>query len=293
MSTRAFPTVRSPLFTKTRVVQLACLVAVSAATMSSTVQAASGASETTIRQLNPSVTTFSAPFVRTGAEVGVRMSAIKLDNGDLVLYNPTELDTQTKAKLESLGTVRYIVAPNIVHHTFIDPYHAAYPQAKLIGPEGISDKKKIPFMELKEAAESGAYTSQIGWGNDLQLQYFPDFSQKEIMLFHTPTKTLFVGDMLWNLPANEAYTNVNDKTRQPVHQGQFSVQHAVDHHLNPEGWLGKALQWTANKPTDALKAGLKRAIYEWQPQTIVMQHGDVITSDARGKLESTFSYVKQ
>jgi len=217
--------------------------------MSSTVQSASGASETVIKQLNSSVTTFSAPFVRGGAEVGVRMSAIKLTNGDLVLYNPTVLDAETKAKLDSLGTVKYIVAPNLVHHTFIDPYPAAYPGVKLIGPEGISDKKKMQFIEIKDAKEGSQseYNAQIGWGSDVEFQYFPDFAQKEIMLYHRPTHTLFVADMLWNLPANEAYERVVDKTRAPSQHGPWSVQAAVDHHMHPEGWMAKALQWAANK----------------------------------------------
>ena len=255
--------------------------------MSSTVQAASGASEVVIRQLNSSVTTFSAPFLRSGAEIGVRMSAIKLANGDLVLYNPTLLDGETKAKLDELGTVKYIVAPNLVHHSFVDAYPGVYTGVHLIGPEGMSDKKKLAFTEIKDA------TTQIGWGSELQYQYFGDFGQKEIMLFHQPTKTLFVADMLWNLPATEQYARVADKTRAPANHSSFSLQHAVDHHLHPDGWLGKALQWAANKQTDATEAGLKRVMYEWQPSTIVPEHGDVITAGTNEKLQSTFAWVKK
>jgi len=154
-------------------------------------------------------------------------------------------------------------------------------------------KKKLNFLEIKDAKEGAGYSTQIGWGTDVDLQYFPDFAQKEIMLFHRPTKTLFVADMLWSLPANEAYLNVHDKTRVPTNHGQFSLQYAVDHHLHPDGWLGKALQWAANKQTDALKAGLRKVMEEWQPTTIVMEHGDVITSGAHEKLQSTYSWIKQ
>ena len=285
------PTLRSSIPAK--LVGLGSLIALSAAAMSSTVQSASGASETVIKQLNSSVTTFSAPLSRGGAEVGVRMSAIKLANNDLLLYNPTELNEETKAHLQQLGTVRYIVAPNLVHHMFIDPYPATFPGVKLIGPEGISDKKKMAFTEIKDANEGNGYSAQIGWGNDVELQYFPDFVHKEIMLYHRPTKTLFVADMLWNLPANESYERVVDKTRVPTKHSQFSAQYAVDHYMHPDGWMAKALQWASNKQTDQLKAGLKKVVNEWQAATIVMQHGDVITSGAHEKLESTYSWIKQ
>ena len=290
------PALKSSSTATVRLVTLGSLVALSAAAMSTTVQSASGASETTIKQLNPSVTTFSAPFVRGGAEVGVRMSAIKLPNNDLILYNPTQLDTATKSQLQQLGgQVRYIVAPNLVHHTFIDPYAAAYPGVKLIGPEGISDKKKMAFIEIKDATEgsNSTYNSQIGWGPDVEFQYFPDFLHKEIMLFHKPTKTLFVGDMLWNLPANESYQNVVDKSRVPTAHGSFSAQYALDHYMHPEGWMAKALQWASNKQTDAMKAGLRKVVNEWQPTTIVMEHGDVITTGAHEKLVTNYSWIKQ
>jgi len=266
----------------------------------STSSTSNAASEVTIRELNSSITTFSLPFLRAGAEVGVRMSAIKVNNNELVLYNPTLLDEQTKTKLQSLGTVKYVVAPNLVHHVFLDPYHVAYPEAKIIGPEGLPEKHKdkTPFnVEMKDPKTD--YNSTIGWGSDMDYIYFPDFAQKEIMLFHHPTKTLFVADMFYSLPATEAYTNVSDKSRQPINAEKkgfgsigLGVQNAVDHHLGPEGFLGKALNWIANKVTDDFKAGMKKLFNDWKPTVIVMEHGDVIEKEAEEKLKHAYSWVK-
>ena len=112
------------------------------------------------------------------------------------------------------------------------------------------------------------------------------------MLFHRPSKTLFVADMLWNLPANEQYTNVKDKSRAPLNASKYGLQSVADHHLSPDGWLGKALQWMADTPTDDFKAGMHRLIEQWTPATIVPEHGDVITEGADAKLRHTFSWVK-
>ena len=98
--------------------------------------------------------------------------------------------------------------------------------------------------------------------------------------------------MLWNLPANEQYTNVHDQSRQPIHASAYGLQAAVAAHLQPEGWLGKALAWVADKATPEFKAGMHRVVEKWQPTTIVPEHGDVITSDADKKLRSTYSWVK-
>jgi len=40
--------------------------------------------------------------------------------------------------------------------------------------------------------------------------------------------------------------------------------------------------------TNAMKAGLKKVMTEWQPTTIVMEHGDVITTGAHEKLGAQF-----
>ena len=112
------------------------------------------------------------------------------------------------------------------------------------------------------------------------------------MLFHHPTKTLFLADMLWNLPANEAYTNVHDKSKQPQHAHPWGIQSAFDHHLLPEGWMGKALEWAANKVTPEFKAGMHKLMERWTPAVIVPQHGDVITAGVDQKLRSAYSWVK-
>jgi hypothetical protein len=251
-------------------------------------------SETTIRDLNSSVTIFSAPFSRSGAEIGVRMSAIKLSNGDLILYNPTLLDEPTKTKLQSLGTVKYIITPNLVHHTFAAPYATAFPQAKFIGPDGIAAKKKdegVHFtVEMKDANID--YNTIIGWGSEVDYIYVPDFAQKEILLFHHPTKTLFIADMLYSLPATEQYQSVIDKSRAPSNASPWGLQHALDSSLQPEGFLGRALNLAADKKTDQFKAGMHKMIEQWTPATIVPEHGDVITSGADAKLRSAYKWVR-
>ena len=285
----------------------------------------SSSSEVTIRTLNSSITTFSRPFNRAGAEVGVRMSAIRLSNGDLVLYNPTELDAPTQQKLTELGTVKYVITPNLVHHMFAAPYAKAYPQAKFIGPDGIQAKKKddgITFaVEMKDPNID--YNHDIGWGTDMvsscaaspasptsrgsriphhlplclcvRVQdhiYFRDFAQKEIMLCHLPTKTVFLADMVWNLPAIEAYEHVHDQSKHPHHASKYGLQSAFDHHLMPEGWMGKALAWAADKVTPEFKKGMHKLLEQWTPAIIVPEHGEVITAEADKKLRSAFSWVK-
>ena len=68
---------------------------------------------TKFRQVSDSVWTFSRPFLRSGLfKFGGRATAVRFTNGDIFLVSPTEPDDTTKATLDKLGNVKYIVAPD-------------------------------------------------------------------------------------------------------------------------------------------------------------------------------------
>lgn len=71
-------------------------------------------------QVAKDVWTFSRPFARFGIfPVGGRSTAIKLSSGDVWVLASTPLNDATKAKLDQLGPVKYIVGADAVHHLFL------------------------------------------------------------------------------------------------------------------------------------------------------------------------------
>ena len=53
------------------------------------------------------------------------------------------LTQATKEKIASFGgDLRYLVATDIEHHIFLSEWAAAYPNAKLVGPEGLPEKRQ-------------------------------------------------------------------------------------------------------------------------------------------------------
>jgi hypothetical protein len=60
----------------------------------------------------------SRPFLRFNrAKIGGRASIIKLANGDLFIISPTPIDDGTQQWVDSIGTVKYLAAPNVEVHT--------------------------------------------------------------------------------------------------------------------------------------------------------------------------------
>ena len=54
--------------------------------------------------------------------------------GGLLLHSPVCLDERSMAELESLGPVKWIVAPCRYHRADASPYQARFPEAKLLAP---------------------------------------------------------------------------------------------------------------------------------------------------------------
>jgi len=54
------------------------------------------------------------------------------------------------------------------------------------------------------------------------------------------------------------------------------MQQIADDHMKGDDWLNKAMQWTISKHTDAFKQQALRVTEQWQAQTIIPEHGDVM-----------------
>ncbi|RYF73771.1 MAG: DUF4336 domain-containing protein, partial [Comamonadaceae bacterium] len=54
-----------------------------------------------------------------GLKLPLRMTIIRLKNGDLLLHSPTPFSPEVAKAVEGLGRVRHLVAPNIAHWTFL------------------------------------------------------------------------------------------------------------------------------------------------------------------------------
>lgn len=171
---------------------------------------------TVIRDVAPNVATFSRPFARFGlVPIGGRSTAVKLTGtgagaaggdasgaaGGVWVLASTPLDGPTQTKLKEMGEVKYIVAGDLMHHLYLGDYAKAFPDAKLIGVDGLTEKRS----DLKVAGEYGRDdpATKYGYEDEIQAHYFPTFSNKDMAFLHKESKSLIITDLLFNLPAFE------------------------------------------------------------------------------------------
>lgn len=237
-----------------------------------------------IRDLVPkTVTTLSVPFWRFGRiKVGGRGTIVRLQNGTLAVFSPVALTDEVKQKVASLGEVKYITALDIEHHIFLGPWHEAYPNAKVLGPEGLPEKRtkqnneKVPFAHV--FSKSTPITSiDPDFDSEFEWEYVHAHQNKEIVFNHKPTKTLIEADLMFNYPSTEQFSKTGVSATSGILTKLFGAL------TNTTGNGQKRALWYAISSSD--RTGFAKSvsrIYGWDFERIVPCHGDVIESGAKG-----------
>ena len=78
--------------------------------------------------------------------IGRRMTIIRLKNDELALHSPIYLKGTTKANLDSLGEVVYILVPNKWHTLDTKRVYEQYPTSKIITPLDATEKRSTKFI---------------------------------------------------------------------------------------------------------------------------------------------------
>jgi len=129
----------------------------------------------------------------------VRMTVIRLPNGDLLLHSPTRYSIALKLELEKLGRIRHLVAPSFGHWIHMLEWQQAYPDAVTWAAPGLRKRSQVRRSglrldhDLSEMA-SPAFEDAIG------VVVVPGgLGFNEAALFHQPSRTLVLTDLVLNL----------------------------------------------------------------------------------------------
>merc|ERR1711964_861214 len=181
--------------------------------MSSKLVPSDPASVMVIRDVVPRViTTLSVPFWRFGrVKIGGRGTIVRLESGSLAVFSPVALTEDVKQKVSEMGEVKYIAALDAEHHIFLGPWHKEYPNAQVMGPDVLPEKRakqndeNVPFSILF-SADKRVETISPEFDAEFDWEYVPSHVNKELVFHHRPTRTLIQADLLFNLPATEQFS---------------------------------------------------------------------------------------
>lgn len=226
-------------------------------------------------------------------------STVKLTSGALAVFSPVALTDDVKAKLAELGgTVKYIIAPDIEHHIFITEWAQVYPEAKIIGPEGLPEKRakasasdpKIgnePFAVVFKAQDKLATKIDPEFDADFEYEYVDAHANKELVFFYKPQKVLIEADLMFNLPADEQYSKCPEELKAGFPAKLFlSIN-------SPQGEAKgmKRFLWYVLSAKD--RKGFNESVQRidaWDFETLVPCHGDTLVGDGKTVYRKVFEW---
>jgi hypothetical protein len=222
------------------------------------------------RELDDDLWVFERPLVILGLRIGTRMTVVRLRDGSLFLHSPVELDADTRADLDRLGPVRFVVAPNRLHHLFVAPYREAFPEAQLWAAPGLREKKPaIAFDHVLGDAPPGGWAADI---DQLLVEGIPHVN--EVVFLHRKTRTLLLTDLAMNFgDATNGMTRLWLRLM-GLHRG-FATSHLMRRLVRDRA---------------ALRASFAQ-ILSWDFERVTVTHGVVLQRSGKRVLRAAWSWA--
>ena len=198
------------------------------------------------------------------------MSVIRLREGELFLHSPVSLDPELRGELDGLGTVRFAVAPNRMHHLFIGEYAEAYPKLELFAAPGLETKRK-------DVAWQGVLGDEAppAWAGQLEQLFFRGFPlANEVVFFHPPSRTLLLTDLAFNIGSDSPTAT----------RLAFRLLRAYDR-FGPS-----LLERVLIRDRSAGRASLQ-GILVWDFDRVIVAHGRVLERGGREALRAGYAWL--
>jgi hypothetical protein len=223
-----------------------------------------------LRELATDIWVEERPQRFYGLEVGTRMTVIRLTAGDLLLHSPVALDAALRRELDARGRVRFVVAPNRVHHLYAGAVVAAYPDARLWVAPGLPRKRPdLVFVDVLGDDAPAEWAGQVD-----QVFFRGRPYENEVVFLHRASRTLIICDLAFNFgPQSAALTRLLMRLIR-------SYGHFGPSTLDP--WLIRDRR--------AARESLER-ILAWDFDRVVVAHGDVLESGGRDALRTGYAWL--
>jgi Domain of unknown function (DUF4336) len=119
------------------------------------------------------------------------MTVVRLRDGSLWVHSPISPTPDLIDDLRSLGTVRYVVAPNKSHHLFFLAFLNAHPDAQGLVSAGL-ELKRPDLSRFQQIPREAPWTSEI---QGFFIEGLPILN--ETVWFHIDSGTLILTDLLF------------------------------------------------------------------------------------------------
>ncbi|MFC1589382.1 DUF4336 domain-containing protein [Pseudomonadota bacterium] len=215
------------------------------------------------------------PIRFAGIDLFARMTIIKLDNGELIIHDPCIIDESIKIEIDKIGEVKYIVAAGTYHHLYVIDFQQQYPKSETFICPGL--EKKRPDIQFDWVLGN---KPDHRWQNEIdQVVVQGTRFISEVVFLHKSSKTLILVDLLENI--GDDYQH---------HAGlllRFWWKLVYKMWNNPKAAPEYQMGWGKK---EVVKKGMDKILI-WQPERIILAHGELIENNADDVLRKAWSKV--
>ncbi len=213
----------------------------------------------------PTVPFFGFPYP-------TRMTVVRLGDGSLWVWSPIQLSEQLTVALNSEGAVRHLVSPNKMHHLYLGQWVEAWPDAKLYASPGLARRRRdLSFdAELGDAADPA-------WRADIdQVIVHGSIIMDEVVFFHGGSRTAIVADLI-------------QRFDRAALRGWRRTIMALDGLVGVNGSTPR--EWRLSFWNRSAARRAKRKILDWNPERIIIAHGEWVREKGREVLERALAWM--
>ena len=200
-----------------------------------------------------------------------------------------------RATVEKMGNnVGYIAALDFEHHIFITEWAKAFPSAKLLGVEGLPEKREksqatagTKFQHVWTQKNKNDMKVDAEFDAEFDYEYVGSHANKELVLCHKPDKTLIEADMMFNLPAHEQFSKTGDDPEAGFLTKLFV---GLQNTKGDATWQKRFLWYIASSGDRKGFNQSAQKIASWDFDRIIPCHGDVIESGGKGIFKKVFEW---
>jgi hypothetical protein len=219
----------------------------------------------------------SGPLRILGIPLPVRMTVVRLGNGDMWLHSPTRYDVGLRRAIERIGPIRHLIAPNVAHWSFLKDWQQNCPDAVTWAAPNLRQRRQVRKAALRLDRDlSDAPPPE--WAEDIDQVIVPGAGGfREVDFFHRASRVLVLTDLVLNLEPEK-----------------------VPPLVRPLGWLigvaapnGKAPIYLRlvilGRRRDAAQAASR--LVAWQPDKVIFTHGAWFERDGTVALRRSLSWL--
>lgn len=207
-----------------------------------------------------------------------RATVVRLGNGDIWLHSPTRWSAELQERIEALGPICHLIAPNWIHYAYIAEWQAAVPKAQVWVAPGVADRAASRGQSFRIDHDLGQEAPAV-WADDIdQMVVTGSKIHQEAVFFHRRSRCLILTDLIENFEAQKL----------PWWMRPLARLAGI---LAPNGAMPRDMRASFAGNKDELRAQLRRMI-GWGPDKVIVAHGRWFKQDGTAELRRAFRWLK-